>query len=153
MKSDIELLKEYSEAKSLPLGHVGRRHSREAVESVYSQSHELARVWTRRIPRKFRLVKGQEAFDFCNLLCEMLGERKIRCLVLNSEEVPDGAAAIYRRREIHFSGRYICLGTLLHELAHHFGVRSHGEEFCWHLDFLFRVAYTQLTGKDCHSDW
>jgi hypothetical protein len=141
-----------AKTKHLPPGHVDKAKAEKAIKKEYEKCFNIERKWCKRFHYRFCTVAN--ALQFCNEICYSLGERRLKGLVINSPEVGEFAAAHYYNRCIHFKyGFPIYIGTLMHELAHHFECYSHGEKFCEVLDFLFQMAYTKVTGKRPKKDW
>jgi len=136
-------------SKNLPLGHVDRKKAQAAVDKIYQQCREVEKKWIKPF-KKFKAPRtGQEAIKFCNNLCRMLGQKTLKAIVLQSNELHSEAGAHYDRRQvaIHFPHKWISFHTLMHELAHHFGPSGHGQDFCDTLDLLYEIVYTEIWGK------
>lgn len=146
----------YAEIRALPPGHVGRKAYQDKIRAIYSDCAEIENVWAKHFGRKLPRYDAEEALEFCNRMCDALGQRPIRKVVVSSVAVAEGNAAHYdvAPREIHFRYGSIYFPYLVHELTHHFD-RSfgHGKDFCDMERFLFGVAYTMITGKQTNSDW
>jgi hypothetical protein len=147
--SKLYLLKK---TKHLPPGHIDKKRAEDAVISEYRKCSEIAFKWRKRFDLKIQ--SPAHALRFCNEICDMLGEPRLKEIVVNSSEVDECAGAHYSNRSIHFKWDWIYFPTLMHELAHHFSKWSgHGPDYCNALDFLFKVAYTYVTGKQPKKDW
>lgn len=146
-------LRKLKKTQHLPPGHIAKKAAEEAVNREYANCLEIQNKWCKRFNPNFT---PQQALQFCNELCEMLGERRLKEIIIYSPEVEDVAHAHYdgQSRSIHFKWHYIDFGVLMHELAHHFkDCYRHDKYYCWTLDFLFRMAYTKVTGKQPKKDW
>jgi len=138
-------------AKNLPEGHSDKKKAQQAVTKEYSLSSQIERKWRKRFDLK--IENPQHALNICNQICDMLGEKRLKRIVISSPEVHECAGAHYSQREIHFKWNYISLQTLIHELAHHFGHNGHGKAFCDTSNFLFGVCYTMVKGKQPKRAW
>lgn len=144
------------ESKGLPLGHVGKEYAKELVKAEYGECHKISKLWTDRIRKSIKKLPRMnvyEAIVYCNKLCNMLGNPIIKKVVSYSPDVAEYAGAHYCRNEIHFK-HDVWFETLIHELTHHFdNSYGHGKSYCDMLEFLYRIVYEDLTGKNCHDDW
>ncbi len=148
-------LQELVRSRSLPPGHTDKKKAEIQVAKIYAACREVENLWARRFIRTNfqRVFDSTNAKAFCDQICDMLGERRLKA-VLFKAEVPKGSGGTYTQREIRFPGTSCWYIELIHELSHHFDSScSHGQSFCEVEDFLFRVAYELLTGKKIHSDW
>jgi hypothetical protein len=144
-------IRDYNKIKALPEGHIDKRKLEKVFDKEYGSCREVERKWAKRLNPRF--FSAQQALTFCNQICDQLGEQKLRKVVLNSPDVKDYAGGHYCNREIHFKYDWITFTSLMHELTHHFGEYSHGKSFCDMENFLFKVAYTHVTGKQPKKDW
>lgn len=137
----------------LPPGHVDRVNVQKMLEKEYGACIVIERKWRKRLNPKIQTAK--DALKYCNDICDLLGERRIKKVVVNSEDVKGWAGAHYSNKEIHFKFDWISFTELIHELAHHFNKHgsSHGKEYCEMLEFIFKVAYIYWTGKQPKKDW
>ncbi len=155
MSRPLTLDQKFEYSKTLPPGHVDRELFSREVREIYSACGEIEKKWRRRFRKKLPRYSLEEAIAFCQKMCEMLGERPIRAIVLKSPDVKTWASAHYNgRKEIHFKWDTIHFDVLVHELTHHFSPdSSHGKDFCDMEEFLFGIAYQEVTGKKLNSDW
>ena len=150
----MNALKRLKESKTLPPGHIERKKARQSVDKIYNRCLDIAYKWRKRFRKKYpNVTNAKHALAICHTICDAVGERRIKKIVVNSSDVVLGAAHYYKN-EIHFANRWIDLCTLIHELTHHFpNCHGHGDEFCEMLDFLFEVAYRLFTNKKPKTHW
>lgn len=146
-------VKTYAEIKKLPPGHVDRRSYSNKIRAIYSDCADIERTWAKHFGKKLPRFDANQALTFCNQMCDALGQRPLRAVIVSSPDVKEEWAAHYdpRAKEIHIRYGSIYFTILIHELTHHFD-RSfgHGKDFCDMEQFLFGVAYTMVTGKQPH---
>jgi hypothetical protein len=121
----VSLLAKLAESQKLPLGHYGRKEAQEAVDKEYHACHEQVKVLVKQYRIKKRYFEPQEAVDFCAEMCERLGSKPLKYIVIRSKDVGPCVGAHYDYGTIHFPHNYIQTSTLLHELTHHLAVESH----------------------------
>jgi hypothetical protein len=146
----INLFKRLEEASKLPLGHYEKKKAEEDVIKEYFLCHkkevEIARFFKKK--RGWFDNKVQEAANFCGFLCEEIGSKKIKTLVINSDKVPLFSGGCYNTwtREIYFPDGYLPIYLLIHETSHHIQHIEriegsiHGEEFVEIEQMLFEIA-------------
>lgn len=128
------------QAKGLPQGHYAHREAKAAASKEYDACHEQAQALMKKHKIKKRSFEPQEAFDFCLEICEMLGAKPLKKIVLRSPEVSEFAEAHCSRGEMHFKYNWIATSTLFHELTHHLGQHNHGKGFCEIQELVYETA-------------
>lgn len=145
-----ELLERLKKSKELPLGHYERGNAQKAVDEEYKLSNQVFYKWDAKVRKALGnfYITPEEGAKIVGELTILLGLTKLNKMIFSSPEVHPFAAAHYdkRSKEIHFSGSWCNIMTLIHELAHHvhywdWGVRGevHGPEFAKVQDLLFEV--------------
>ena len=123
------------------MGHYAKKEAQEAVDREYSACHAQASLLMKKHRIKKRSFEPQEAFNLCWNICDVLGHKKLKKLVLRSPDVSNFAGAHYTKGEIHFPYNYIHTTTLLHELAHHLCYYGrHGKEFMEMQELVYEAA-------------
>ncbi len=127
-------------ASKLPLGHYDKAKAREAVDKEYDACHKQSAILNKKYKFKY-IIEPQEAFDLCWNICDSIGQKKLKKIVVKSKDVSPFAGAHYTRGEIHFPYNYITISTLLHELTHHFcQMGGHGKEFMEMQELVYEIA-------------
>lgn len=149
---------EYARTRDLPEGHVDRIHARQALDREYGRCHRIERFWARKIPKHYipRLDSEEKISQMANLICDALGEPRVRIRCNVAEVWQSGAGAWCRYGKIDtietsWSGLHF--SSLVHEITHHCGGFGHGQQFCEMLNTIFALLYEYFTGKPPHSDW
>lgn len=154
---------DYKAQTTLPVGHVDRFKSKEALRNEY-RCHAVESFWNKKRgwkhnKKSFRM-SAVELLQFCNILCNEFGYRRLKRIVINSKEAKEKhCGGFYRHNEIHIASKYVKYSVLLHELAHHFQRvdsvwdGTHGKRFAIAVSMLNAVAHKLITGKEIKSDW
>jgi hypothetical protein len=141
----------YEAEKTLPKGHVDRKKHQKLVDEEYAKCSQIQAKWGKRIGSCWLLP--YEALYICRDICFRLGHRAVKRIVVSSKEVAASAGGHYCNNEIHVKHDRIYIGTLMHELAHHFDQPDHGDAFCEVLELLYRLAYVHVKKKQPNADW
>ena len=131
-------------SRSLPIGHVGIKAARQAVEKEYGMSNRVENHLRKRLGRQS--LAHEQIAQFVGEIILAVSLPRIRRVVLSSPDVCSEASAHYWRSEIHFRHDYVSIETLLHEMAHHLQQvdkgwgYGHGRGFCEAVHFLYQIA-------------
>lgn len=150
--STLYLFKRVEQTKNLPHGHIETKKAQEALDKEYALCKEVEIKWQKRMKKSLNFNQEKEATDFCNSICDALGERHIKGVTFNSVTTV-GAGAEYSKGEIRCAWNCVGVPVLIHELTHHCGRHHHDKSFCEVEELLFSVTYQKVTGKPLHTDW
>ena len=101
----MNALKRLKESKTLPPGHIERKKARQSVDKIYNRCLDIAYKWRKRFRKKYpNVTNAKHALAICHTICDAVGERRIKKIVVNSSDVVLGAAHYYKN-EIHFANR------------------------------------------------
>lgn len=131
-------------ARKLPPGHYDLAKAEKAVAAIYARCQKQESKWwdkkKKSVRKRFSNFDHAEAVEFCNYICDSIGQRRIRKLVFHSPDVHSEAGGHWCRNEIHLKRGWCTPRFLIHELTHHCGAMDHGDEFCELELLLFEVA-------------